>query len=75
MEAQEGRCGKMTFKAMGCAPQETERRKAVCARLNVLAHKRDTAQDETKRKRIDRSIAIILRQERPWLKDIAFYLY
>ncbi len=65
----------MTFKAMGCDPQETERRIAVCSRLNVLAHKRDTTDDKAKAKRIDRSIAAILRQERPWMKDIVYFLY
>ena len=70
-----GRCGKMTFKEMGCNAQETARRVAVCTRLNVLAHKRDTTEDKAKAKRIDRNIAVILRQERPWLKDIAFFLY
>lgn len=65
----------MTFKAMGCTPEETERRIAVCSRLNVLAHKKAHTDDKAKAKRIDRSIAVILRQERPWLKDIAFFLY
>jgi len=65
----------MTFKAMGCDPQETERRIAVCNRLNVLAHKKAHTDDKTQAKRIDRSIAVILRQERPWLKDIAYFLY
>lgn len=65
----------MTFKQMGCDPKETERRMAVCTRLNVLCHKRDTTEDKAKARRIDRSIATILRQERPWMKDIAFFLY
>lgn len=65
----------MTFKAMGCDPQETERRIAVCSRLNVLAHKMAHTEDKAKAKRIERNIAVILRQERPWLKDIAYFLY
>lgn len=65
----------MTFKQMGCDPQETERRMAVCARLNVLAHKKAHTEDKAKAKRIDRSIAVILRQERPWMKDVAYFLY
>ena len=48
---------------------------AVCARLNVLCHKRDTTEDKAKARRIDRSIATILRQERPWMKEIAYFLY
>lgn len=65
----------MTFKEMGCTPAETARRQAVCTRLNVLAHKKAHTDDQAKRKRIDRTIAVILRQERPWMKDVAFYLY
>ena len=65
----------MTFKQMGCTPAETDRRIAVCNRLNVLAHKKAQTEDKAKAKRIDRNIAVILRQERPWLKDIAYFLY
>ena len=65
----------MTFKQMGCNPEETARRQAVCARLNVLCHKRDHTDDEKTRKRIDRSIKVLLRQERPWMKDIAYFAY
>ena len=65
----------MTFKQMGCDPKETERRIAVCARLNVLAHKKERTDDKAKAKRIERNIAVILRQERPWMKDITYFLY
>ena len=65
----------MTFKAMGCNPEETERRIAVCARLNVLAHKKAHTDDKAKAKRIERNIAVILRQERPWMKEAAYWLY
>lgn len=65
----------MTFKAMDCTQEERERRIAVCARLNTLAHKMARTEDTTKAKRIDRHIATILRQERPWLKDVAYFLY
>ena len=65
----------MTFKAMGCTPAETERRIAVCTRLNVLAHKKAHTDDKAKAKRIDRNIAVILRQERSWMKDIAYFIY
>jgi hypothetical protein len=65
----------MTFKQMGCDPAETERRIAVCSRLNVLAHKKAQTDDKAKAKSIDRRIAVILRQERPWMKDIAYFLY
>lgn len=65
----------MTWQEMACTPQERARRIAVCNRLNVLAHKKAQTDDKAKAKRIDRSIAVILRQERPWMKDIAFFLY
>lgn len=65
----------MTWQSMACTPQERARRIAVCNRLNVLAHKKAQTDDKAKAKRIDRSIAVILRQERPWMKDIAFFLY
>lgn len=65
----------MTFKAMGCTPEETERRIAVCSRLNVLAHKQAHTDDKAKAKRIERNIAVILRQERPWMKEAAYWLY
>lgn len=74
-EHEKGRCGKVTFKQMGCTPAETERRIAVCNRLNVLAHKKAKTADQAKAKRIDRSIAVILRQERPWMKEAAYFLY
>jgi len=65
----------MTFKAMGCNPQETARRIEVCNRLNVLAHKKAHTDDKTQAKRIERKIATILRQERPWMKEAAYFLY
>lgn len=65
----------MTFKAMGCDAQETERRIAVCTRLNVLAHKKAHTDDKAKAKRIERTMAVILRQERPWMKDAEYWLY
>ena len=73
MEAERGQSG-MTFKQMGVDPEETARRQSVCERLNILWHKRQTAEPQ-KVKRIDRSIALILRAERPWMKDAAYFLY
>ena len=64
----------MTFKQMGVDPEETARRQSVCERLNILWHKRQTAEPQ-KVKRIDRSNALILRQERPWMKDAVYFLY
>ena len=64
----------MTFKQMGCDPEETARRVSVCERLNILCEKRRNA-DQHDAKRIDRKIAVILRNERPWMKDVAFFAY
>ena len=64
----------MTFKQMHVDPEETARRISVCERLNILCNKRRTAEPD-KAKRIDRSIAEILRQERPWMKDIVYFAY
>ena len=65
----------MTFKQMKCEPAEITRRQEVCSKLNVLCFKRDHTEDGAKRKRIDRHIAEILRQERPWMKDIVYFAY
>ena len=65
----------MTFKDMKCDPVETARRQEVCARLNVLWFKRERTEDSKKRKSIDRRINLIKRQEAPWMKEAAFFLY
>ena len=66
----------MTWAKMGCTPAETERRQKVAERLNKLCYKRDfCTADDGKRKRINRTIKGILRQERPWLKEYCFFLY
>ena len=64
----------MTFQQMKCDPEEMARRIGVCERLNILWYKRQAA-DEQKVKRIDRRINEIRRQEAPWMKDVAFFLY
>ena len=65
----------MTFNQMKCDHAEQTRRQEVCSKLNVLWNKRERTDDTAKRKRIDRAIAVILRQERPWMKDVAYFLY
>ena len=65
----------MTFKQMNCDPAETARRQAVCVRLNVLWSKREHTDDVGKRRRIDRNIDQIKRQEAAWLKEAAYFLY
>ena len=65
----------MTFKAMGCDPAETARRQGVCVRLNILWHKRNSTDDTKKQKRIDREIDRIKREEAPWMKEAAYFLY
>lgn len=65
----------MTFKAMGVSPAETARRQEVCNRINTLSHKKQQTEDPAKAKRIDRKINAVLRAERYWMKDVAFFLY
>lgn len=65
----------MTWAAMNCDPAELERRQVACNRINNLWNKRNRAEDEKTRKRIDRKIETIRRQEAPWLKDAAYWLY
>ena len=65
----------MTWAAMKVDPAETARRQEVCTRLNILDSKRNRAEDEKTRKRITRKMDVIRRQEAPWLKDIAYWLY
>lgn len=65
----------MTFKAMGVDHAEQVRRQEVCARLNVLWFKREHTEDPKKQKSIDRRIEQIRRQEAPWMRHVAFFLY
>ena len=74
MDAGKGAAG-MTWAAMGCKPAETERRQAVCVRMNKLWDKRNHTDDKATRKRLDRELDRMRRAEAPWLKDIAYWLY
>lgn len=65
----------MTWAQMGCTPAETQRRQEVCARMNTLWHKRNSTEDTAAQKRLDRKIEVIRRQEAPWLRNIAYWLY
>ena len=67
----------MTFKEVcnGCDPAETARRQEVCVRFNILFDKLNACDDDGKRKRIEANLKKLKRQEAPWLKDIAFFLY
>ena len=65
----------MTWAQMGCTPAETERRQAACMRMNKLWNKRNNTDDKATQKRLDREIDRMRRQEAPWLKDIAYWLY
>lgn len=65
----------MTWAQLNVSPEETLRRQEACSRLNVLWHKRERTEDRNAIKRIDRKIEVIRRQEAPWLKDIAYWLY
>lgn len=59
----------------GCDAAETARRHAVVVRLNVLWDKKQKCDDPKKAKRIDKAIDLVRRQESPWLKEAAFFLY
>ena len=65
----------MTWAAMNVSPVETERRQGVCVRMNKLWSKRNATEDKATQKRLDREIDRMRRQEAPWLKDIAYWLY
>lgn len=65
----------MTFKAMGCDPEETARRQGVCVRINLLYDRLTGCMDQAKRKRIEREMRQIKRDESGWLKEAAYFLY
>lgn len=65
----------MTWAQMGCTPEELARRQNVCTRINKLWDKRQKCTDEKTRKQIDRKIAVLTRQEAPWLRRIAWFAY
>lgn len=65
----------MTWAAMKVSPTEVERRQAVCVRMNKIWNKRNHTEDKQTQKRLDREIDRMRRQEAPWLKDIAYWLY
>lgn len=65
----------MTWAAMGCGPDETARRQAVCERLNKLWTMRNSTEDKAKQKRLDREFYRVLRTEAQWLKEAACWLY
>lgn len=65
----------MTWAGMKVDHAELIRRQAACDRLNKLWSKRNSTEDPKTRKRLDREIDRVRRQEAPWLKDIAFWLY
>ena len=65
----------MTLAAMKCAPAELTRRQDACVRMNKLWSKRNSTDDTATQKRLDREIDRMRRQEAPWLKDIAYWLY
>ena len=65
----------MTWAQMKCTPAEVTRRQDACVRMNKLWSKRNSTDDTKERKRLDREIDRIRRQEAPWLKDVAYWLY
>ena len=64
----------MTWAQMKCDPAETERRQGVAIRLNKLWDAMQNADSVTRRK-IERKIGAIRREEAEWLKPAAYFLY
>lgn len=74
--AEEGGRQEMTFSQAfkGADAAEVTRRHAVCVRLNKLWDKAQGADADT-RKKVDREIKRIRREESFWLKEAAYFLY
>lgn len=59
----------------GVSTEEQERRMDAVNRMNILYNKKQVCEDKEQVKRIEKKIRQILRQEQPWLKNVAFFLY
>lgn len=55
--------------------EERERRMEAIDRMNILWNKKQKCDDPAKVKRIESRIKEIARQEKFWLKEIAWFLY
>lgn len=62
-----------TFKGIGT--EEQTRRMGAIAKLNKLWDKKQTCGDEAENKRLQKQINLIARQERFWMKEVAWFLY
>ena len=62
-----------TFKDIETA--ERNRRMEIIVRLNKLWDKKQACVDEAKQKRIEKQINLVARQERSWMKEVAWFLY
>lgn len=67
----------MTYKQIFDGLEQTEiaRRIGVVERMNLLWDRAQVCEDEGKKKRIDKQIRQIARQEQFWMKNVAFFLY
>ena len=65
----------MTWAQMKVDPAELSRRQAVAVRINRIWDKRNAAPDEKTRRRFDRQIGVIRKQEAHWLKEAAWFLF
>ena len=67
----------MTIKEImnGVSTQEQERRMDAVNRMNILYGKMQKCEDDAKKKRINKQIKLIARQEQSWMKNVAFFLY
>lgn len=55
--------------------EERERRMEAINRMNILWNKKQKCDDAAKVKRIESRIKEIARQEKFWLKEIAWFIY
>ena len=55
--------------------EEQERRMKAVDRMNILWNKAQKCEDATEKKRIEKKIKVVARQEQSWLKNVAFFLY
>ena len=65
----------MTWAQMKVDPAELSRRQAVAGKINRIWAKRNAAPDEKTRRRFDRQIGVIRKQEAGWLKEAAWFMF
>ena len=59
----------------GISTEESIRRMKAVEKMNKLWDKKQVCEDSEEAKRIEKKIRLIARQERFWMKEVAFFLY